>query len=163
MVSGLLPRGWKIEFGHVNKASTCSNTFTGAGREIDLAFALLFLGGKVFVEWNPMNPHLRLGPRFRSDHHIVVVLPGESWPPGREEELKPLRAMLARLNASAASYSAAALEKLGTGDWKAKVEDVRKQTIEAVYEGLSRAAREMVYRFLKKMRVLRARERAARG
>ena len=154
----------KIKFGNANGASTGNNTTTGAGREIDNGFGLLFLDGKVCEEWNPMDRHLSLGPRLESDHSMLAGLLAQKCPEKLEKELAPVRTMLARLSASAASYSAAALQKLmAEKGCEAKVEEMRRKTVTKVYEGMSIVARGLVHVFLAKRRELRAQEKDARA
>ena len=153
-----LPRDWrKLRVGGVGGASTCNNSITGAGREIDLAFTVLFLGGEARWEFElqPMDPLHMLGARFRSDHHVVVALPRETWLLRQEEALLPLRSLLAKLSASAASYSHAALGRWGEEGWAETLRKLWAQTVNGYYRGLSISAREAVLEFLQKKLWLR--------
>ena len=95
-----------------------------------------------------MDPLHRLGPRFGSDHHAVVVLPSAAWLQ-KEDELQPLRSLLARLSASAASYSEAVLQRLGEQGWKETLQSLWRKTIGGFYTEKSKGARTEVLKFLK--------------
>ena len=146
-----------IKVGGVDGAPTCSNKHSGAGREIDRAFAVLFQNGEVSWKRKPMDRRHKLGPRFLSDHHVVVFMAEKSWLTGKEFE--SLRSLLARLSASAASYSEAALKKWGKEGWEVTVEALRAKTTREEYESMSKEARMST---LRSREVIRSMRNAAR-
>ena len=97
------------------------------------------------------------GPRFLSDHHVVVAMAEKSWLTGKEFE--SLRSLLARLSASAASYSEAALKKWGKEGWEVTVEALRAKTTREEYESMSKEARMST---LRSREVIRSMRNAAR-